>query len=112
VILGAFAAHSLESVISKEKLDSFQTGVRYQMIHSIGLFILYPIAKSFSKNLDIIGYLFITGILLFCGSIYFLSTSSLTGIATSILGPVTPLGGLCFIAGWGVLFIKLLRKSD
>ena len=92
VMAGAFAAHGLKARLSADMLSVFETGARYQMYHAlaIGLAALVPAQKAC--------WAFLMGIALFCGSLYLLA---LTGIP--ILGAITPLGGLCFVAGWGLL---------
>ena len=106
VILGAFAAHGLKAHLSPEQLQTFETGVRYHMYHSLALLALGAIASrggggSWTTRAC---WMFAAGILLFSGSLYLLSTRELLGIAHwRWLGPVTPLGGLCFIAGWATL---------
>ncbi len=94
VLLGAFGAHSLKQKISAEHLAVFQTGVFYQMIHSLAL-ILIGIWSNITHKPDRIGWFFAVGILLFSGSLYALSISGIT-----ILGMITPLGGVAFLLGW------------
>jgi len=107
VILGAFGAHSLKESLSANSLASWKTGVLYMMIH--GLSILALGMASFHLDQQSIvqrsAYLFLGGILLFSGSIFLLSTKTLHGLPVSWLGPITPIGGLLFIAGW----LNLLR---
>ncbi|MCZ4407538.1 DUF423 domain-containing protein [Cryomorphaceae bacterium 1068] len=104
VILGALGAHALEALISAEQLDSFKTGVRYQVWHSLALIVLgFSGSKLLStKNFKILSSLFIGGIIFFSISIYLLSTRDLLGIESwkSVLGPITPIGGLLLIVGW------------
>ena len=92
VVAGAFAAHGLKARLSADMLSVFETGARYHMYHAlaIGLGALVPAPKAI--------WAFFAGILLFCGSLYLLALTS-----NPILGAVTPFGGLCFIAGWGLL---------
>lgn len=92
VMAGAFAAHGLKARLSADMLSVFETGARYHMYHAlaIGLGALVPAPKA--------AWAFLAGIVLFCGSLYLLALT-----AIPILGVVTPLGGLCFIAGWGFL---------
>jgi len=112
VILGAFGAHALKSKLSPEALASFETGVRYQFIHVLAIFVAVWLHDRTSMNTPLIaGWLFAAGIALFSGSIYLLATRSLLGIDSwRWLGPITPLGGLCFIAGWVVLLITVARR--
>lgn len=113
VVLGAMAAHFLPKHLNEAQLHGFETGVKYQFYHTLGLMFIALLALHISnKNLKYAGYLFITGIILFPGSIYLLSTSSLTGLAWGFLGPVTPLGGLCFIAGWMFICFAAIRSAS
>ncbi|MCH7412552.1 DUF423 domain-containing protein [Belliella sp. R4-6] len=101
--IGAFGAHGLEEILTKNgRIDTFETGVKYHFYHSIAMAIVgiliinFPKAKYFSSA----AFLFLIGIVIFSGSLYFLS---LTGITW--LGAVTPLGGVAFILGWIFLFL-------
>ena len=109
VILGALGAHALKEHLSPEQIASFQTGVRYQMWHTIGLLAMLYIGEKLKLSKAII-WLWISGIILFSGSIYLLNLDDLMGLQLSFLGPITPLGGLCFIAGWILLVVGTLRK--
>ena len=112
VILGAFGAHSLKARLELEQLAVFETGVRYQMYHAFALFVAAWMAEKFpGPMVPRAGWLFVAGITLFCGSLYLLSTRSLLGIESwTWLGPVTPIGGLCFIAGWTTLLVAAVRN--
>jgi uncharacterized membrane protein YgdD (TMEM256/DUF423 family) len=107
VILGAFGAHALKAILNPEKLQSFETGVRYQFIHALAL-ILLAIYKqqnasnlSLNKGIGLAAHFFIVGCFLFCCSIYGLALLSLVDSKWSmVLGPITPLGGLSFMLGW------------
>lgn len=107
VALGAFGAHTLKSLLSPESLASFETGVRYHFYHTFALLFVGIFYHFFpSKTLTIAGGSFIAGICCFSGSLYLLSTRVLFGLENvSILGPVTPIGGLLFIVGWIYVFI-------
>ena len=111
VILGAFGAHVLRGKLSPEALVSFDTGVRYQFIHALAIFAAVWLADRSGLALPLAaGWLFTAGMVLFSGSIYLLATRGLLGIETwRWLGPITPLGGLCFVAGWGTLLAAALR---
>ncbi|MBR9832268.1 DUF423 domain-containing protein [bacterium] len=112
VILGAMGAHALKSELSIDQLESFQTGVRYQIYHAIMLFIIANRNNANSKLLNTVSTLFIIGIILFSFSIYLLSTRSITGIeGLSVLGPITPIGGLFLISGWIMLLFGAIRKK-
>ena len=111
VILGAFAAHGLKESISESSLNSFETGVRFQMYHAFLLLILGSL--KFEKRTNTLYILFTLGTILFSGSIYLLSTGELTGKDFTSIALVTPLGGGLLIIGWAVLmlnFIKLKKK--
>ncbi|MAY84843.1 MAG: hypothetical protein CMP59_11990 [Flavobacteriales bacterium] len=111
VINGAMASHALSSVLGDSLVDSFQTGVRYQMYHAILLMVLgfQPYDEFRSKLLL---WLIVSGTICFSFSIYLLSTRELIGIeGLENLGPITPIGGTLLIIGWTVLLIKSLRKA-
>jgi uncharacterized membrane protein YgdD (TMEM256/DUF423 family) len=112
VILGAFGAHALKSKLAAEQIQVFETGVKYQMYHAIALIVLFALSEKIgSSMLNYSGYFFTAGIILFSGSLYLLSCSELLGIEKmkSILGPITPLGGLSLIIGWVCLLISALK---
>lgn len=105
VIFGAFGAHGLKSIVEPDKLTIFETGVRYQMYHAFALLILgliEPVASLRWSNRA--GWFFLLGTGLFCGSLYGLTLSGNTW-----LGPITPLGGLCFILGWASLITAFAK---
>ncbi|HCE54937.1 MAG TPA: DUF423 domain-containing protein [Lutibacter sp.] len=111
VVFGAFGAHALKKILSVEQLKSFETGVKYQMYHAIVLLII-----GFNFNLETASekymvYSFMAGVLLFSFSIYGLVISSAKNKKLTFLGPVTPLGGLFLIIGWGLLFYSILNLS-
>jgi len=110
IALGAFGAHALKELISTEMQQTFETGVRYQMYHA--LFLLFVGSSSLlkEKTKRVIHYLVVFGVILFSGSIYGLATNNLTGFDFKSIGFVTPLGGLCFIISWAILFIDLIKK--
>ena len=113
VILGAFGAHALKGKINVQQLQVFETGVKYQFYHALALLALGILAdKLNSPALTYSAWFFTAGILLFSGSLYLLSTIDINGMAgiKSILGPITPLGGLLFILGWISLFIAVRSK--
>jgi uncharacterized membrane protein YgdD (TMEM256/DUF423 family) len=112
VILGAFGAHALKERIAADQLPVFETGVRYQMYHAFALIIVGFMFDKFNHSmLNYSGYAFAFGIIFFCGSLYLLSMRGLLGIESwKFLGPITPLGGLCFIAGWGFMLISIFKK--
>ena len=110
VAFGAFGAHMLEGRVAEKYLDTWQTAVQYQMFHSIGLMVVAILMSSTLLgplgSLSWAGYLMLAGIVIFSGSLYVLS---LTGI--SVLGAITPIGGVAFIAGWIMLIIAVVKAS-
>ncbi|WP_291274035.1 DUF423 domain-containing protein [Flavobacterium sp.] len=111
IILGAFGAHALKKVLTLDQLTSFETGVKYQMYHALFLLFVGTTSLLTMKDKEFIFYFTLIGVLFFSGSIYLLTTSSITGIKSKILGPITPIGGLFLIADWGMLIYKLLTKK-
>jgi uncharacterized membrane protein YgdD (TMEM256/DUF423 family) len=110
VALGAFGAHGLKKILAPDHLDqlaTFETGVRYQMIHALALFLIaLLIERHPGRAASASGWLFTAGIVLFSGSLYLLG-----GLGWKWLGPVTPLGGLSFIAGWIALLVAAGRRG-
>ncbi len=105
VITGAFAAHGLRDRISTDNLDTWETAARYHLIHAVALLAVGYAAERWGGGLTTAaGWLFVAGIGLFSGSLYVLSTSGIRA-----LGAITPLGGLCFILGWGCLVATAIR---
>ena len=106
VILGAFGAHLLKKKLTKEQLQSFETGVKYQMYHAIVLLVLGFNLEDLNSKII---YAFIIGIILFSFSIYGLVISSANNKKLKFLGPITPLGGLFLIIGWSLLIYKYIN---
>ncbi len=111
IILGAFGAHGLKQVVSPEKVASFEVGVRYKIYHGIALLILSLNASKIEGTLKVFLAFILGGILFFSGSIYLLALNDLIGPDLSFLGPLTPVGGVLMIAGWGVLVRQLLKMK-
>lgn len=110
VILGAFGAHGLEGKISEYHIDTWKTANQYHFYHTFALLFLSTFSRAKSQSIRISYIFFTIGILLFSGSLYLLSVRSLLGIAqVGILGPITPLGGVCFMVGWIGLFVAALK---
>jgi uncharacterized membrane protein YgdD (TMEM256/DUF423 family) len=106
VALGAFAAHGLESRLAPDLRSVFETAARYQMYHAFALCAAaWGWARWQQRWFVIAGYCFVAGIVLFSGSLYLLA---LTGWRW--LGPITPLGGLAFLAGWASLLMGAARR--
>lgn len=109
VIFGAFGAHALKKTFTKEQLKSFETGVKYQMYHAI-ILIVIGYNFNFSTPLETyIAYCFIIGTLLFSFSIYGLCLSASKNRKLKFLGPITPLGGLFLVCGWGLLSYSYIQ---
>lgn len=105
VILGAFGAHALKAQLTPDQLASFQTGVRYQFIHTLALIAVGVLLLiSSNKMLRNAAWAFTIGIILFSGSIYLLTAGKMMGWSVSWLGPITPLGGVSLIVGWVMFF--------
>lgn len=110
VIFGAFGAHALKKSFTKEQLKSFETGVKYQMYHAIVLIMI-----GFNFNLDTgpqkyMVYCFLIGTFLFSFSIYGLTLSASKSKMRKFLGPITPLGGLLLVIGWGLLLYQFIGR--
>lgn len=106
VALGAFGAHGLKDKLEPKYLDIWQTGVHYQMFHAVGILVvgllLSKVAASTQFNWS--GWLMLTGIVLFSGSLYVLSLTKV-----GVLGAITPLGGVCFLAAWVMMIIGAVK---
>jgi len=111
VLLGAFAAHGLKEIASAETLQSFTTGVRYQMYHALALLFVSTMNNS-NKAIKRAYYFFLIGVILFSGSIYALTVASVMDTSIGPFALLTPLGGLCLLIGWGLLLIALLKMSQ
>ena len=113
VILGAFGAHALRDVLSEKGLALWETAVRYHFYHALAILfvgIVYdrlPVARlRWSSSL------FVAGFILFCGSLYALAFREVTSVPLGWLGPITPLGGLCFILAWLLLAFSIKRHGQ
>jgi uncharacterized membrane protein YgdD (TMEM256/DUF423 family) len=113
VILGAFGAHSLKEIFTADILQVYETAVRYQMYHAVALLAVGIVYKEFTnKKIKLAGDLFITGIILFSGSLYALCFIEYQHLSSLLwIGAITPLGGLCFIIGWLLLFAGAVKKD-
>jgi uncharacterized membrane protein YgdD (TMEM256/DUF423 family) len=107
VAAGAFGAHALRARLTPGDLLVFETAARYQMYHGLALIAAGLVADRWPGPLtSTAGWLFLAGIVLFSGSLYALTLSGMRG-----LGAITPLGGLCFLAGWACLAVGALRTA-
>lgn len=114
VALGAFGAHGLTKLITEDKLRIWEKGVQYQIYHAIALVVcaMY-MGKETSSVINNAALCFLLGIICFSGSLYLLATRDLLNLPrglVTIIGPITPLGGLFFIAGWGLILYYAIRK--
>ena len=108
IIFGAFGAHFLKKKLTTEQLQSFETGVKYQMYHALVLLVLGFQLEFDSTLKNSIFLLLIVGILLFSFSVYGLVLSSASNKKIRFLGPMTPFGGLLLVLGWGLLMYLFL----
>jgi len=115
VALGAMGAHFLKEKVSPESLQAYETAVRYQFFHTFAIIAVALLSEKISsKFLSLAGKLFIAGIILFSGSLYFLSLKSLMGVDETQMrwvGAITPFGGISFIAGWLMIFISVFKQK-
>jgi len=112
IVLGAFGAHALKRVLPLEALNTFETGVKYQMYHALFLLFVATTPLVTIKAKKTILYLVTLGIILFSGSIYLLATNSLTAFDFKTIGFLTPIGGLLLILAWVMLFLNVLKKKQ
>jgi uncharacterized membrane protein YgdD (TMEM256/DUF423 family) len=105
-VLGAFGAHALKSHLSQDRLQIYETAVRYHFFHALGLLAIGVLLRSLDVSLlRNAATLILVGITLFSGSLYLLTFG-----APRVLGIVTPIGGLALIAGWVLFAWTLIRK--
>lgn len=111
VILGAFGAHSLKSLISADALSIWTKGIEYQFYHTFALLFLSTFARFRTKLVDFSYYCFTIGTVFFSGSLYLLATREISHIGfVNFIGPITPIGGLFLVAGWVILFFAALKN--
>ena len=107
VAFGAFGAHGLRGRLSPDMLSVFETGVRYQMYHALALMLTAALMMTgrieSGRAAAAAGWLFVAGIVLFSGSLYLLAVTGIT-----VLGAITPIGGVAFLVGWACLAIATL----
>lgn len=106
VAAGAFGAHALKARVEPRLLEVFETGARYQMYHAIAILLAAWVVSRFPGSLaNASGWLFLAGTVLFSGSLY---AMTLTGVRA--LGAITPIGGVCFIAGWVCIALAAMKR--
>lgn len=112
VLLGAFGVHGLEKLVDADAIQTYETGVRYQMYHALLLLILANTNFVSEKKKKVIFYLITLGIILFSFSIFLLATNDLTSFDFKKIGLLTPLGGALLILGWIVLGFRALKRMN
>lgn len=106
VLLGAFGAHALKDVLGRYA-STWETGVQYQMFHAVGILIIgLLMEKQTSRLYNWAAILFSVGIVFFSSSLYVLSISKVT-----VLGAITPIGGVCFVVGWFLLILGVSKRT-
>lgn len=114
IALGAFGAHGIKNLVGPDQVASYNTGVRYQFYHGFAILITVWLAEKWisTKVATRAVWCFLIGIILFSGSIYLLSLREVFGIEHwKFLGPLTPIGGVLFLAAWAILFIGISSKE-
>ena len=111
IMLGAFGAHAIKELVTAERLVTFEVGVRYQMYIALSLLVFAICEDRFQFEIRLVRILMLVGILLFSGSIYLIALSDIWGLNTKILGPLTPIGGLCIILGWTVFIYRVWKAA-
>ncbi len=112
VMAGAFAAHGLQGILSPRMLEVWHTAVQYQFYHVFGMLFLSTLTRHKTRLINDCFYLFTFGIICFSGSLYLLASEEYTGWSwVTAMGPITPLGGLFFIAGWVLLGIAAFKDK-
>ena len=109
VALGAIGSHTLKDIISFSQINAYQSGVRYQLFHALALLLLALNTQKFNTHLKKCLIIMTIGICLFSFSIYMLSLQDLIGFSFSLLGVITPIGGILLIASWVLLFFSIKK---
>ncbi|MCB4798484.1 DUF423 domain-containing protein [Neotamlana laminarinivorans] len=112
IVLGAFGAHGLKNLISSDSIQTFETGVKYQMYHALLLLFIANTNYISQKTKTIIFYLILVGTIFFSGSIYALATNTLSSFNFKTIGFITPIGGMFLILAWGLMLIAFLKNSQ
>lgn len=108
--LGAFGAHALKPLIEESALETWRTASFYHFIHTVVVLIL-SYRFQMTKQSKVTFWIFLTGMMLFSGSLYLISTSNLHGFPGNLLGPITPIGGLFLIIGWLSLSYEAIARK-
>jgi len=111
VLLGAFGAHGLEKMIDAKAIETFETGVRYQMYHALFLMILGGCNVMINERKKMVYYFIVAGVVCFSFSIYLLAINELSSFDFKKLALLTPLGGVLLVTGWILLGIRVLNQK-
>jgi uncharacterized membrane protein YgdD (TMEM256/DUF423 family) len=111
IVLGAFGAHALKKFLNISELNTFETGVKYQMYHALFLLFIGSSKEISNKVKKIIFYITIFGVLFFSVSLYLLALNRQLPFDIRPFGFITPIGGLLFLVGWFCLFVNFYRKN-
>jgi len=111
VLLGAFGTHGLKTMLAPDALQSFETGVRYQIYHALLLLFVGNTSFPGTGRKKVIYFLILAGVILFSGSVYGLSTNDLSAFNFKKTGFITPIGGTLLIAAWGLLCWSMIRSK-
>ncbi len=112
VAFGAFGAHGLKKLVTADMLAAYETGVRYQFYHTLAILFLSFQNYTNVNPIKRAALFFVCGILLFSGSLYLMALTSISGKTFTWLGPITPLGGVCFLIGWVNLLLFGLKQKN
>ncbi|MGI9546179.1 MAG: DUF423 domain-containing protein [Flavobacteriaceae bacterium] len=112
IVFGAFGAHSLKEMISSAALDSYETGVKYQMYHALLLLLLGRLGSDSKISLKGVYYLITIGVICFSFSIYLLSLQEILDLELGFLGLITPFGGVLLIAGWILMGYRFFKQNN
>ena len=111
IVLDAFGAHGLEKLVDADAVNTFETGVRYQIYHAFFLLIVGGTSFVDLKTKKIVFYLVIIGVLFFSGSIYGLATNELSSFDFKTIAMITPVGGLLLILSWIMVLIGIIKNK-
>ncbi len=112
VLFGAFGAHGLEKLVDADAIQTFETGVRYQMYHALFLLVLGSLQQLPEQRKKSIFYLIVVGIVFFSFSIYVLAINALTHFDFKVIGFLTPIGGTLLIFGWSLFGYRVYKQCD
>lgn len=112
VALGAFGAHALKEHLSVYQMTIWEKGIYYQFFHTSVLLFMHLWNNQSPSKLKVRAiYIFLLGITCFSGSLYLLALKDIIPLPTMILGPITPLGGIFFLLGWGMLLYEAWKNN-